>query len=183
MWLWRTIVALGLGGSCLLASAAGQSLGKSTAYFYDRYGSQISSKTVYDHALTMPFTPSIVKLDRPHILRRYKRGKLTVETLYNDPALTATWARFTLTHDWTDEQLSAALASYGSNWKLLAGENLAEVVGGIVGFRGVYRSEEGVYAYHVPIGNQLMLYSPDVIARYKAYAAEQERAKAQVPRF
>lgn len=92
----------------------------------------------------------------------------------------AVWVRYSLA-TWTEKQLTAALAAYGTNWKKTEANvafNLA------TGGRGpvVYQDRNGCVAYKNTI-NELVIYAPSFYSELRQQIAATEAQKKAVPRF
>ena len=100
----------------MTSAHAGVFDGKSSAYFVDRYGPAKSSKTVS--------TASFVHVGRGAIsikgqfsAREFQKGDLRVQPTFFLPSLELAAVRLQMNRQWTDEQIEAALAAYGGEWK------------------------------------------------------------------
>jgi hypothetical protein len=160
-----------------------QSLEKDSAYFYDRYGSQKQSRTVKGHLFVTPFNPPMVRVGRPYLVRSYGKGKLSVEVVFEDSSSKATWVSLRLPRAWTDDQLKAALESYGSGWHKVRTSSLNQVMMSSAGLENTWISEEGIVCYYVASVNQVMFYSPEVQDLIFETIVQSEVAAAQVPAF
>ena len=105
----------------LCASAFAQitpTLGKTPAYFYDRYGKQISERTVPWTNFTDPVTQKSARLSGPFLIKDYNSDNMGITVVFTSPGLEAIQVRYTLTHEWTTEQCEAVLSVYGKKWSL-----------------------------------------------------------------
>jgi hypothetical protein len=91
---------------------------KSPAYFVDRYGPAKSSQTVssYDFVHT---GRGGVTVKRQFSTREFRKDDLRVQPVYFLPSLKLAAVRLQLNRAWTPEQIEAALAAYGGEWKLV----------------------------------------------------------------
>ena len=99
------------------ASAFGAPLdGKGPAYFVDRYGSAKSTRTI-SSAGFLHMRNGYVDVHGQFSEREYRKGDLTVHAIFFLPSLDLAAVRLNLAHQWTSEQLNAALAAYGGDWR------------------------------------------------------------------
>ncbi|MDQ8184295.1 hypothetical protein [Pelagicoccus sp. SDUM812002] len=183
--LWR---AKSLGLACLLAvsvsgSLLGESLEKGPVYFYDRYGSQQSSKAVVGYKIYTPFKGQYVPIEEPCLIRVYNKEDVRLEVLYSDPKLEALWVRITLKEKFTDQSLAAALSAYGSGWKRLSSDSSVGIEIPVLYAKTVFQSEEGRLAFFFATTKQLMIYSTDAIEASKAYHQKRTEEQSKVPVF
>lgn len=89
---------------------------KSPAYFVDRYGPAKSSKTVSSHTCIHVGRGSVI-VKGQFSAREFRQGDLIVQTVFFLPSLQLASVRLQLPRQWTPEQIEAALAAYGGEWR------------------------------------------------------------------
>lgn len=156
-----TSVAL---GSVVLARAG---FDKGADYFASRLGASRSSETVTEMVVNLPFNPMIYELSSPCVAERYQKGDLITDVLYAQASGDAIWVSLTLTIGWTQESMVDALSAYGSGWKRVETPWTDGLRLPLYATQGVYRSEEGGYAWHLPESNQVVLFSRELIESYR----------------
>ncbi len=161
--------------------AAAADLGKAERHFRNLYGAPKSEKRVADYAFSLPAHGSMIRLIRPLLVQQYESDQLKVTVLYSETARPAIWVNYTLPNPWTQEQISAALQAYGSDWKIVQ-ENLG--MNFILQAKApvAYRSSADTLAYKTMM-NELMVYAPPLHADLRGQIAEADRAKKAVPKF
>ena len=160
------LLASALCGVCVSAAPQGNPE-RDPRRFASLYGEPLGSKQVESYWVMAPFAPPMAKLDQAFVSRRYLKGQLSVEVLFGKSDQEAWWARLNLPSSWTDEQLTDALARYGSNWEEVAAQEILGLPLSRGGLRKVRRSETGVYAWHLPSAKQLIIFWPELIDAYK----------------
>lgn len=119
----KVFLALSSTLAALAAAHAGVLDDKSPGYFVDRYGpaeSSASEKTTsYAH-----IKKGIISVPGQFSARKFKRGDLAIEAVFFLPSLRLAAARYFLPHQWTAEQIDAALKAYGGDWKEVAKSSL-----------------------------------------------------------
>lgn len=158
----------------LLASPAGlnasETLGKTPAYFYDLYGAPRRDRNVSTAVFNHPVYPSAGPIKGPFQVRNYDQGKLRIQVTYALPGLQAIHVQYSMTTTWTAEQLSAALAAYGTEWKMVKGGGFPS-----------YESAAGTTAYHM--ASMVMIYSPALMEQLAAATAAKDTQRKAVPKF
>ena len=101
--------------SPLLASA-GVFDGKTSAYFVGRYGPAKSSNTVSSHAFTHTKSGGVT-VQGQFSAREFRDGELRVQPVFFLPSMAVAAVRLQLNRAWTPEQIEAALAAYGGEWR------------------------------------------------------------------
>jgi len=91
---------------------------KSPAYFVDRYGpaksSRVESKAGFTHTKYGSFG-----IKGPFSVREYRKDDLKVRAVFFYPSLRLAAVRLQFDHQWTREQIDAALAAYGGEWETI----------------------------------------------------------------
>lgn len=147
-------------------------LGKSTAYFYDRYGSPIRTREVSEASFITPEVQGAKAISGPFSIRTYRADKLTIEVHYLLPKLEAVCVRYSMPHSWTREQVNAALKAYGDKWTMIP-QN--------VNIFPLYTADNGTSAYHMT--SMLFVQSAGLRAAFKSSAAAAEAERREVPKF
>jgi hypothetical protein len=99
-------------------ASAGALDDKTPAYFVDRYGPAKSSKTQSTGSFMNP-TRGPVTVKGQFSVREFRKGDLRVQPVFFLPSLDLAAVRLQMDRQWTDEQIEAALAAYGGEWKLV----------------------------------------------------------------
>lgn len=132
---------------------------------------------------SFPFNPPNVKSKRPYLFRRYKEEKLGVEVVLKDPELQAVWVRLRLGHAWTDEQVDAAFASYGSGWNKFTLTIGNELVQALLGTGQAWISQEGVLGVYSKMGRTVTFYAPELLETYRRSVEKERQRREAVPEF
>ena len=151
------------------AGALTQTLEKTPAYFYDLYGKTTSEKTVSSYGFVYTKVGQ-VEVKGQFSVRNYQSEKMRVTVIYALPDLKAVAIQYSLSQDWTKEQIGAALEAYGSAWAEIKEDTLR-----------FYISRDGTKA--IPVFNMLHINSSGIEAEIiKAHAAHEAERK-KVPKF
>lgn len=101
-----------------LVALAGPLDDKTPGYFVDRYGPAKSSGTVSSTSFVEP-KQGAVAVKGQFSAREFRKDGLRVQTVFFMPSLQIAAVRLQLDRAWTPEQIEAALAAYGGEWKLV----------------------------------------------------------------
>lgn len=113
-------------------------------------------------------------------MQEYRQDALTATVLCAEDSRRAILVKYLSVNRWTDEQMKAALAAYGSGWKQVQLNSLNLIMPDLAPRTWV--SPEGVLAYK-DMGNQLWVYAPELQVELRNQVAEIERQKKAVPKF
>jgi hypothetical protein len=91
--------------------------GKGPAYFVDRYGLAKSAKTMSSTGF-LHIGAGFIEVRGQFSERVFRKGDLTVRAIFFLPSLELAAVRLDLPHQWTPEQLEAALIAYGGQWQV-----------------------------------------------------------------
>lgn len=103
---------------CTHLLAAGPLDNKPPAYFVDLYGPAKSAKTVSSH----PFVHvgrGAITVKGQFSQREFRKDGLWVQSVFFLPTLQLAAVRLQMNQQWTEQQIEAALAAYGGEWKLI----------------------------------------------------------------
>lgn len=99
--------------------------GKTSAYFVDRYGPAKSSNTVSSHPFTHTKSGGVV-IKGQFIAREFRDGELPVQPVFFLPSMAVAAIRLQLNRAWTSEQIEAALAAYGGEWRPISSNDMVK---------------------------------------------------------
>ena len=100
----------------LVSVSAGPLDDKSPAYFVDHYGPAKSGETVGKHAFVHTRRGAITVKGQFNT-REFRKDDLIVHAVFFLPSLQPAAVRLQMNRQWTVEQIEAALAAYGGDWK------------------------------------------------------------------
>lgn len=146
---------------------------KSAAYFNGLYG---APKKEGDPTST----PIWIETNRWTIpgnfaLRRYESGKLRVDAIFQKPSMELITVTYFLPHEWTDEQMAAALKPYGNDWSKIT--RPLNVRGAI----GWFSSRNGLTA--TVALNSMQIVTPRGKKVLEAHLASKKSKTEEVPKF
>lgn len=150
--------------------AAGPLNDKGPPYFVDRYGPAKSSQVVNKEAFIHVGRGGVI-LERQFSARTFRKDGLRVEAVFFLPSLELASVRLWLEHEWTIEQIAAALQAYGGEWKPIKNN-------------GVIRSWEapdGTLA--IKMLSSLQIQSKTIVDEVAKELAEQDAKRKAVPNF
>jgi hypothetical protein len=143
---------------------------KPPAYFVDRYGPAVYSKpTSSDSFINVGRGGVLVK--GPFSVREYRKGDLMVHTVHFLPSLRLASVTLHLPRQWTNEQIEAALASYGGAWKPVSAR-------GIINY---WVAPDGAVA--ISLLNLLQIQSKVIVDQILKSLAEDDAKRKAVPKF
>jgi len=123
MWFRKTKfmrrIAIWIIAAFPLLALAGTFDDKSIAYFTKLYGPAKSSNTVKLQYFAYPHVGG-VPLKGSFSVREFHESDLIVQPVFFLPSLQIAAVRLQLNRDWTPEQIDAALAAYGGEWKAVS---------------------------------------------------------------
>ncbi|WP_438479839.1 hypothetical protein [Oleiharenicola lentus] len=154
-------------------SLCGMAQNKTPAYFYDRYGAP--EREINPKAVTLFSESQTVNVKGEFVERVYKSGKMRVTAVFRKPSLSLIQVTYHLPHQWTKEQVSAALLAFDENWASKANPS------GVMFSIGHYSSTNG-YRASVAFMN-LWVLSPEGSNLLGKALAEREAARKEVPKF
>jgi len=99
-----------------LLALAGVFEGKTSAHYVARYGPAKSSDAVSLHAFTDTKWGGVSVADKFSV-REFRDGDLRVQVVFFLPSMSVAAVRLQLNRAWTSEQIQAALAAYGGEWR------------------------------------------------------------------
>ena len=167
----RIITSLLLLALPLITLAQGGPLvDKGPAYFVDRYGPAKESRTVSKASFLHPGSGTET-VERQFSVRSFRTDALRVEATFFLPSLKPAEVRLSLPHQWTQEQIDAALGAYGNAW------NVESRSFGMT----VWRAPDGSRA--VLILNSFHFQSFALIDLIEASRASRVAKKKAVPKF
>lgn len=172
----KSLAAIALFLSLILPTfgqITGTLTGKTTAYFHDLYGKPVRTRELPEARFLTPEVQGAGPIKGPFSVRTYKSDKLTAEVYYLLPKLEAVYVKYSLPHAWTDEQLQAALASYGTGWRRDSSR--------IVDIFPYYKAASGERAFHM--ASQLSIMSQGVIDALRESAKAADAKRKEVPKF
>lgn len=147
-------------------------LGKSTAYFYDRYGTPTRTQEIPEASFITPEARGAKAIKGPFSVRTYRADKLSVKVHYLLPQLEAVCVQYSMPHSWTEEQVNAALRAYGRKWTMIPRTfNISPF----------YTTDDGTSAYHM--STMLFIQSKGLRDALKASAEAAEAKRREVPKF
>lgn len=170
-------------GFTLLASDSLGNLGKSTAYFHDRYGADIMRQNLD----TLTYYHPLLQLKSGTIKNRfsrrtYKQDNMTITVIYSLPALKAVLVEYQLPHNWTNEQIVAALSVFSDDWKNEISPQFLDVFSNAYLKNYTYTTESGLVA-QLTMGRKLTVYSQELLDNLMRSIQSKEAAKRVVPEF
>ena len=173
---FATLTLLALTLSATLFAAARDTvpvvpLGERTpAYFVDRYGQARSARNVSQYAfLSTTIGTQIVKGE--FSLREYRAQDLRVRTVFHVPSLKLAEVTLHMGRTWTEEQIKAALAAYGTDWRP-DGRNIGQQR---------WTTPEGARAVLLLTG--LYIQPPATVEAVEKARLEAEAKRKAVPKF
>jgi len=89
---------------------------KTPAYFVDLYGPAKGSRSVSSYTFVHVHRGG-VSVKGQFSVREFRKGDLLVQPVFFLPTLQLVAVRLQMNHQWTEEQIQAALAAYGGEWK------------------------------------------------------------------
>jgi hypothetical protein len=89
---------------------------RTPAYFVDRYGTARSVRSVSHFAFLSPGVGALA-VKGEFSVRDYHAENLRVRAVFHVPSLKLAEVTLQVGRTWTDEQLKAALAAYGADWR------------------------------------------------------------------
>lgn len=152
-------------------SAGNESFTERTpAYFVDHYGRSTSSKNVSKYIFLQPGRGN-VDIKGQFSVREFRRDALGVEAFFNLPSLKLAAVKLHLPHVWTLEQISAALAAYGTGWKEVK----------TIPFTKVWTTPDGLRAIYLL--NTLEIQTPAIVTEVELTLKDADAKGKAIPKF
>lgn len=143
---------------------------RTPAYFVDHYGRSTSSRNVSKYIFLQPGRGN-VDIKGQFSIREFKSGDLRVEAFFNLPSLKLAAVKLSLSHVWTPEQITAALAAYGAGW--------TEVK--TIPFTKIWMTPDGLRATYLL--TTLEIQSPAVVREVEQTLKDNDAKGKAVPKF
>lgn len=143
---------------------------RTPAYFVDRYGPALSSRNVSQYAFLSPGVGTLT-VKGEFSLREYRAEGLRVRAVFHVPSLKLAEVTLQMGRTWTDEQLKAALAAYGADWRP-DGRNIGQQR---------WTTPDGARA--ILLLTTLYIQAPGTVSAVEKVRLEGEAKRKAVPKF